>query len=59
MTYHPAYCPAQTFRGTRFEPPEFCEEEVENGGDFCARHDEDDRADEAYDNYLESLRKEP
>lgn len=58
MTDHPFYCTAQTYRGTRFEPPEFCETEVENPGDLCARHDEDDRSDADYDNYPESLRKE-
>lgn len=58
MVTHPIYCPAQTFRQTRDSPAEYCTEEVEQEGDLCDRHDEDDRADEAYDNYLESLRKE-
>ena len=58
MSEGPNYCTAQTHRGSRYEPPEFCEEEVENAGDLCARHDEDDRSDADYENYLESLRKE-
>ena len=56
MSDYPIYCPAQTYRGSRFEPSEYCETEVQDYGDYCDRHDEDDRADEAYDNYLESLR---
>lgn len=58
MSDHPFYCPEQTYRGNRFEPPEFCETEVENPGDLCPVHEEDDRSDEAHDDYLESLRKE-
>lgn len=50
------YCPAQTYRGSRFEPAEFCENEVADYGDMCSRHDEDDRSDAAYDDYQESLR---
>lgn len=47
------YCPAQTYRATRDNPAEFCEEEVADHGDLCDRHDEDDRADELYERYLE------
>lgn len=54
----PIYCAAQTYRQTRDNPAEYCENEVDQEGDLCARHDEDDRSDEAYDSYLESLRKE-
>lgn len=52
------FCPAQTFPRTRFEPAEYCEELVSEYGDYCPKHDADDRADDQYDNYLESLRKE-
>ena len=52
------YCPAQTYPRTRDSPAEFCENEVAEYGDFCPKHDEEDRADAEYDNYLESLRKE-
>lgn len=58
MSDGPNYCTAQTFRGNRFEPPEFCETEVDQPGDLCPVHEEDDRSDEAYDAYLENLRKE-
>ena len=58
MTYEPIFCPAQTYASTRLEQAEFCETEVANEGDLCARHDEDERADDQYENYLESLRKE-
>lgn len=54
----PIYCAAQTYRATRDNPAEYCETEVEDHGDLCARHDDDDRSDTDYDNYLESLRKE-
>ena len=54
----PIYCPAQTYAGSRFEPKEYCENEVEDYGDMCAKHDDDARIDADYDNYLESLRKE-
>ena len=50
----PIFCPAQTFSGTRLEPAEYCTEEVADYGDLCARHDEDDRADELYEQYLEA-----
>jgi hypothetical protein len=45
----PIYCPAVTYKATRDTPRELCENEVEQEGDLCPRHDEDDRADEAYD----------
>lgn len=54
----PTYCPAQTYRQTRDNPAEYCDEEVSEHGDLCASHEEDDRADEQYDSYVESLRKE-
>jgi hypothetical protein len=38
-------------------PAEYCETEVDDYGQLCDRHDEDDRSDADYDNYLESLRK--
>jgi hypothetical protein len=50
----PIYCPAQTYRATRDSPAESCESEVENYGDLCPEHDEDDRSDELYDAWLES-----
>ncbi|MFB8368563.1 hypothetical protein ACFC25_04275 [Pseudarthrobacter sp. NPDC055928] len=50
------YCPALTYRQTRDTPAEYCENEVADYGDLCDRHDEDDRADAAYDDYQESLR---
>jgi hypothetical protein len=50
----PIYCPAQTYRATRDSPAEFCENEVEDFGDLCAVHDEDDRSDELYEAWLES-----
>jgi hypothetical protein len=50
----PIYCPAQTYRQTRDTPAEFCEEEVADYGDFCDKHDEQDRSDADYDNYKES-----
>ena len=49
----PVYCPAQTYRQTRDTPAEFCENEVEDYGDLCPEHDEDDRSDADYDRYLE------
>lgn len=50
----PIYCPAQTYRATRDSPAEFCEEEVEDYGDLCPKHDEDDRSDELYEAWKES-----
>lgn len=54
----PILCAAQTYRQTRDNPAEWCDELVSDYGDLCERHDEDDRSDADYDNYLESLRKE-
>jgi hypothetical protein len=57
MTAEVIYCPAQTYRATRDTPAEYCETEVSDYGQLCDRHDEDDRSDADYENYLESLRK--
>jgi len=54
----PIYCPAQTYAATRDTPAEYCDELVSDYGDLCPEHEEDDRADADYENYLESLRKE-
>jgi hypothetical protein len=54
MTTDPIYCHAQTYRATRDNPAEFCTNEVEDYGDLCSVHDEDDRSDELYEQYLES-----
>jgi hypothetical protein len=50
------YCPEQTFAGRMYDDPqpaEHCENEVDNEGDLCPQHDEDDRSDELYDRYLD------
>lgn len=52
------FCPVQTYPRTRDTPAEFCDELVSDYGDLCELHDEADRADDQYENYLESLRKE-
>jgi hypothetical protein len=33
------YCNAVVIRETRVDPAELCEEEAEEGSDYCARHD--------------------
>lgn len=50
----PIYCTAQTYRATRESPAEFCENEVDDEGDLCADHDEQERATEAYENLKDS-----
>lgn len=53
------YCPVQTHAGSiNYGPPEWCSNEVENEGDLCPQHDEDDRSDELYEQYLESKYEE-
>jgi len=52
----PIYCPAQTYRQTRDQPAEYCDELVSDHGDMCARHDEYDRTDADHDHFKESLR---
>jgi hypothetical protein len=47
-------CPAQTYRQTRDEPAEYCETEVEEYGDYCPAHEEDDRSDELYEAWKEA-----
>lgn len=59
MVADPIYCPAQTYARTRFEPAEFCEEEVANYGDFCPAHEEVDRSDDDWERFREDQRKEP
>ncbi|WNT44952.1 hypothetical protein SEA_ABBYDAISY_58 [Arthrobacter phage AbbyDaisy] len=54
MTSKPIYCPRQTHPQTRDTPAEFCENEVDNEGDLCSDHEEDDRSDELYDQYLDA-----
>ncbi len=56
MTPDPLYCPAQTYRGSRLEPSEYCEELVESDGDFCPAHEEEDRSDDEYERYREDAR---
>jgi hypothetical protein len=56
MSDHPIFCTAQTFRGTRDEPAEFCEETVDDYGAMCERHDEEDRAAAAYEAWREDSR---
>jgi hypothetical protein len=35
------YCAAVVIRETRVDPAEYCEEEAEEGSDYCAKHDPD------------------
>lgn len=54
MSTETFYCGVQTFAGSYYvdpQPPEWCEEEVAEEGDLCARHDEDDEPD--WDNVRE------
>ena len=48
------YCHAQTYASTRDSPAEFCTEEVADWGDMCETHDEQDRADAAYEQWKDS-----
>jgi hypothetical protein len=50
----PIFCPAQTYRQTREQPGEWCENEVSEEGDLCSTHDADARMDDDYDRYLEA-----
>lgn len=43
------YCPAQTYRGSLYEPNEFCETEVAEEGDLCPIHDAHDHEDDTYE----------
>lgn len=57
MSAEAFYCGVETRAASMYvdpEPAEFCEEEVENQGDLCTRHEEDDRADADYDDYREA-----
>lgn len=56
MSAHQIYCPAVTYRATRDNPQELCENEVPDYGELCDLHDETARADADYENYQESLR---
>jgi len=52
----PIYCPARTYPATPFEPAEYCTNEVNDYGDLCAVHDEEDRSDADYDAWKERER---
>jgi hypothetical protein len=56
MTADPILCPAQTYRQTRDEPAEWCENEVEDYGDYCERHSytDEDAADDAREHEREA-----
>jgi hypothetical protein len=54
VTVETIYCPAQTYRATREQPGEWCENEVSEEGDLCSTHDADARMDDDYDMYLQS-----
>ena len=56
MTVETIYCPAQTYRQTRDEPAEFCENEVADYGDLCHLHEytDEDAADDAREHDRES-----
>lgn len=50
------YCSAQTYRATRYDPAEYCEEEVDNDGDLCRGHQMEEDGpdpDDARDEWLE------
>ena len=51
---YPIYCTAQTYRGNRFEPSEYCENEVFAEGELCSVHDAEARCEDDYDRYLQS-----
>ena len=53
MTDYPIYCAAQTFRGTRETPAEYCETEVDSEGDLCSDHDANDHMDDEYERFLQ------
>lgn len=54
------YCPAvvRPMRWQDPEPEELCSNEVDNEGDLCPAHEEDDRSDELYDQYLDAKYEE-
>jgi hypothetical protein len=56
MNDYPIFCSAVTYRATRETPQELCENEVADYGDMCEKHDEEDRADAAYEDYRERER---
>lgn len=43
-----AACEHETYRATRMQPAEYCENEAVEGEDFCEDHLEDDYADADY-----------
>ncbi len=32
------FCEALVFAGNRVDPPEYCDEEAEDGSDYCVKH---------------------
>lgn len=53
-----SFCCALTYRQTRDNPAEYCDNDVPNVGDLCPAHEEDDRSDDAYERFREDQRKE-
>lgn len=50
------YCAAQTYRATRWQPAEYCENEVDEDGDLCGpcgRAEDGPDPDDARDEWLE------
>lgn len=52
----PIYCTAQTFAGNRFEPREYCTNQVDDYGDLCAEHDAAARMEDEYERRLDAQR---
>lgn len=50
------YCSGQTYAATRYQPAEYCEEEVDEEGDLCRFHQQEEDGpdpDDARDAWLE------
>jgi hypothetical protein len=56
MSAETIYCPAMTYRQTFDSPDEYCENEVEDYGDFCAKHEADNRAEYDRERLMEDER---
>lgn len=51
------YCAAETYRATRYQPAEYCENEVDEEGDYCRScqaYEDGPDPDDARDAWLES-----
>ena len=56
MSTETIYCPTMIYRQSFHAPDEYCENEVEDYGQFCPKHEADNRAEHDRESLMEAAR---